>query len=77
MMQEMNECVVEVMRYMLAQNQAKPMVPVATASISKILKELNMRAAGTTKQVIARARVRLMGFGWDIVETGASELGAC
>ena len=67
----MNECVVEVMRFLLAQNQANPMVPVSAAAISKVLKELNVKAAGTTRHVIARARVRFMGLGFDIAEAGA------
>lgn len=68
----MSECVVEVMRHMLAFNQAKPMVPVATSVISKLLKDLNSRAVGTTKPVMARARVRFLGLGWDLVEVGTS-----
>jgi hypothetical protein len=75
--QEMNECVVEAMRFILAQNQAKPMVPVPTASISKVLKELNTRAQGVTKAVMARARVGFMRLGWDVVEIGVVTVDAC
>ena len=65
----------EVMRFLLAQNQANPMVPVSAAAISKVLKELNVKAAGTTRHVIARARVRFMGLGFDIAEAGVLQAG--
>lgn len=65
----------EVMRFLLAQNHSKPMVPVPGASVSKILKELNVKAVGTTKQVMARARVRFMGLGFDIAEAGVLQAG--
>jgi hypothetical protein len=75
-MQEMSECVVEAMRFILAKNRAEPMVPVKGKDISAVLTELNPNAKGTIKQVIARVCRGFMGLGWEVVEVAATGKGA-
>jgi hypothetical protein len=71
-MQEMNECVVETMRFILAKNQAEPMVPVRWKDVGAVLSELNPNAKGARKEVMARVRVGFMGLGWDVVEVAST-----
>lgn len=62
----MNECISEVMRFILAQNSKKPGVPITYTQISTFLKGLQ-KQANIAKTVIAHVQLKMLSFGWELV----------
>jgi hypothetical protein len=67
-LQTLDECVSEVMRYLLAQNRKKPGVPVTYTDIAKRLQELQKNKKGIANAVIAHAQKQFLKLGWELVE---------
>ena len=69
--EEMDECVSEAMRLVLAQNEKKPLCPVPYTAITARLKQLQQRKSGIAKAVIAHAQKKFLNFGYELVEIKA------
>jgi hypothetical protein len=69
-MQDLNECVGEVMRFMLASNTKKPSVPVTYTALAARLKELQSRKTKIATVVIQHAQKKFTTFGWEMAQLG-------
>eukprot|EP01025_Chloroclados_australasicus_P061562 TRINITY_DN80968_c0_g1_i1.p1 TRINITY_DN80968_c0_g1~~TRINITY_DN80968_c0_g1_i1.p1 ORF type:complete len:284 (-),score=38.31 TRINITY_DN80968_c0_g1_i1:235-1086(-) len=66
--QDMHECVSEVMRHMLAQNNKRPHVPVAYDSIQKLLQTLQPKLRAIAGIVIKAAQHEFVKLGFEMME---------
>jgi hypothetical protein len=56
------------MRYILAHNHKKPLVPISYSTIQSFLKTLQSKQTGIAKAVISHAQKLFLPFGWELVE---------
>lgn len=70
---DLDECVTQVMRYMLAANNKKPNVPVAYSILQQQLKELQKGKSGIAAAVIKHAQARFTKFGFEMVTVPGSK----
>jgi hypothetical protein len=70
-LQDLNECVSEVMRFMLASNTKKPNIPVTYAQLAGRLKELQSRKKAIANVVIQHAQRKFTAFGWEMAQLGS------
>lgn len=73
-MQDLSECVCEVMRFVLAHNNKKPLVPVSYTQIQQLLKRLQAKQANIAKCIIAHAQAKFLGMGWQLEPIGNGEV---